>query len=120
MRAAEVIATSADTRTVPAVTPQMTVTAERGTDPRNTFLTLAEVMFCYGWGRTKGYELMRERLDGFPPAVAGRYQLDTLFAWEGRQLAAAGWDDAPTDPAPGASAVASPHSPRQAQARPAA
>lgn len=67
------------------------VTETFGADPRNKFLTRSEVMLRYGWGRTKGYEKLRERLDGFPPAIDGRYRLDTLLAWEERRLEALGW-----------------------------
>lgn len=55
-------------------------------DPRHVFLTPAEVMARYRWGRTKGYEVMRSRPDGFPRAVGGRYRLDSLLGWEDRQL----------------------------------
>jgi hypothetical protein len=44
-------------------------------------------MARYRWGRTKGYEVMRSRRDGFPPAVGGRYRLDSLLGWENHQLA---------------------------------
>ena len=59
-------------------------------DPRHVFLTAAEVMARYQWGRTKGYEVMRTRRDGFPGAISGRYRLDTLLHWEDQQ---AGRDD---------------------------
>jgi hypothetical protein len=55
-------------------------------DPRHVFLTPAEVMTRYPWGRTKGYEVMRTRRDGFPGAVGGRYWLDTLLRWEDERL----------------------------------
>lgn len=80
------------------VTPQMTVTAERGTDPRMTFLTASEVMARYRWARTKGYQMLKS--PGFPPALNGAYRLDTLLAWEDRQLAALGWTDTAVDEAP--------------------
>lgn len=54
-------------------------------DPRHVFLTPAEVMSRYRWGRTKGYEVMRTRRDGFPGAISGRYRLDMLLRWEDRQ-----------------------------------
>jgi predicted DNA-binding transcriptional regulator AlpA len=54
-------------------------------DPRHTFLTAQEVIARYGWGRTKGYQVLRRR--DFPKPVAGdRYRLDTLMAWEDSQL----------------------------------
>lgn len=56
------------------------------TDPRHTFLTAKEVIARYGWGRTKGYQMLRQR--GFPRSVGrDRYRLDALMAWEDRQLA---------------------------------
>ena len=55
------------------------------TDPRHTFLTAREVIARYGWGRTKGYEVLRRR--DFPrPVVGDRYRLDTLMAWEDSQV----------------------------------
>ena len=59
-------------------------------DPCHVFLTPAEVMARYRWGRTKGYEVMRTRRDGFPGAIGGRYRLDMLLRWEEQQ---AGPDD---------------------------
>ena len=54
-------------------------------DPRHTFLTAQEVIARYGWGRTKGYQVLRR--GDFPRPVAGdRYRLDTLMAWEDRQV----------------------------------
>jgi hypothetical protein len=61
---------------------------EQRTDPdtRNTFLSRADVIERYGWGRTKGYLVMSS--PGFPRAIAGdRYRLDTVTAWEDAQLA---------------------------------
>lgn len=62
--------------------------ADRGllsTDPRHMFLTAKEVIARYGWGRTKGYQMLRQR--GFPrPVGRDRYRLDALMAWEDRQL----------------------------------
>ena len=55
-------------------------------DPRHVFLTTAEVMARYQWGRTKGYEVMRTRRDGFPLGIGGRYRLDTLLRWEDEHL----------------------------------
>ncbi|MCU1614169.1 MAG: hypothetical protein JWO98_1709 [Frankiales bacterium] len=55
-------------------------------DPVHTFLSAKEVIARYGWGRTKGYQVL-SRPD-FPRAIAGRYRLDTLIAWEDAQLAA--------------------------------
>lgn len=98
------------------VTNTIKVTATRGADPRNTFLIPAEVMLRYGWGRTKGYETLRERRHGFPPAIAGRYRLDTLLAWEDQQLQAAGWDPDPTSPTPAAAPQPAPVLPAKRKA----
>ena len=55
------------------------------TEPCNVFLSAAEVIARYGWGRTKGYRVLRS--EGFPRAICGdRYRLDTLIAWENAQL----------------------------------
>jgi hypothetical protein len=59
-------------------------------DPRHVFLTPAEVITRYRWGRTKGYEVMLTRRDGLPGAISGRYRLDTLLRCEDQQ---AGPDD---------------------------
>lgn len=53
-------------------------------DPKNTFLTSTEVIRRYRWGRTKGYQMLRS--PGFPRSIGGAYRLDTLAAWEDRQL----------------------------------
>lgn len=64
-------------------------------DPASAFLTALEVIARYGWGRTKGYRMLRS--EGFPRPIGGdRYRLDTLIAWENAQLAAA----RPAKPAP--------------------
>ena len=55
-------------------------------DPRHVFLTAGEVMARYRWGRTKGYEVLRTRRDGFPAPLSGRYRLDTLLRWEDERL----------------------------------
>jgi predicted DNA-binding transcriptional regulator AlpA len=60
----------------------------RTVDPASAFLTALEVIDRYGWGRTKGYRMLRS--DSFPRPIGGdRYRLDTLIAWENAQLAAA-------------------------------
>lgn len=64
-------------------------------DPASAFLTAIEVIARYGWGRTKGYRMLRS--EGFPRPIGGdRYRLDTLIAWENAQLVAA----RPTKPVP--------------------
>jgi hypothetical protein len=47
-------------------------------DPRRLSLTPAAVMARYRWVRTKGYEVMRNRPNGVPEAIGGRYRLDSL------------------------------------------
>lgn len=60
----------------------------RPVDAASVFLTALEVIARYGWGRTKGYRMLRS--EGFPRPIGGdRYRLDTLVAWENAQLAAA-------------------------------
>lgn len=60
----------------------------RSADPASAFLTALEVIARYGWGRTKGYRMLRS--EGFPRPIGGdRYRLDTLVAWENAQLAVA-------------------------------
>lgn len=63
-------------------------TAQAAADvgPADAFLTAAQVIARYGWGRTKGYRVLRSA--GFPRPIAGdRYRLDTLIAWEDAQVA---------------------------------
>lgn len=55
------------------------------TPPEHIFLSKREVIERYGWGRTKGYQLMAS--PDFPRSIGGRYRLDKLIAWEERQLA---------------------------------
>lgn len=56
--------------------------------PASAFLTALEVIARYGWGRTKGYRMLRS--EEFPRPIGGdRYRLDTLIAWENAQLVAA-------------------------------
>lgn len=60
-------------------------------DPRHIFLDAREVMRRYGWGKTKGYENLKDR-DLVPPPVMihpDRWRLDQLLAWEDRRIAAA-------------------------------
>lgn len=60
-------------------------------DPRHVFLDAQEVMRRYGWGKTKGYQNLKDR-DLVPPPVMthpDRWRLDQLLAWEDRRIAAA-------------------------------
>lgn len=56
-------------------------------DPRHTFLTPREVFTRFRWGKTKGYEVLKQV--GFPLPIGGAYRLDLLMAWEDRVLTGA-------------------------------
>jgi hypothetical protein len=59
-------------------------------DPRHLFLDAREVMRRYGWGKTKGYQNLKDR-DLVPPPLMihpDRWRLDQLLAWEDRRIAA--------------------------------
>jgi len=95
------------------------VTAERGADPKNTFLTTPEVMKRYRWCRTRAYEYTGpRRREGFPPRIGGAFRLDTLIAWEQRRLAKQGWPEVQStgEPAIAVLANASPAFPAKRQA----
>jgi len=58
-------------------------------DPRHVFLDAKEVMRRYGWGKTKGYQNLKDR-DLVPPPVMthpDRWRLDQLLAWEDHRIA---------------------------------
>lgn len=58
-------------------------------DPRHVFLTATDVMRRYGWGKTKGYQNLKDR-DLVPAPVMvhpDRWRLDQLLAWEERRMA---------------------------------
>lgn len=60
-------------------------------DPRHVFLSAREVMARYGWGKTKGYQNLKDP-KVVPPAVMtnpNRWRLDQLLAWEERRMALA-------------------------------
>ena len=60
-------------------------------DPRHIFLHASDVMHRYGWGKTKGYQNLKDR-DLVPPPVMthpDRWRLDQLLAWEERRMAMA-------------------------------
>lgn len=62
-----------------------------GLDPRHVFLDARDVMARYGWGKTKGYQNLKDR-DLVPPPVMthpDRWRLDQLLAWEDRRIASA-------------------------------
>ncbi len=58
-------------------------------DPRHVFLIAREVIARYGWGKTKGYQNLKNR-DLIPPPVMthpDRWRLDHLLIWEDRHIA---------------------------------
>jgi hypothetical protein len=60
-------------------------------DPRDVFLDAKAVMRRYGWGKTRGYQHLRDR-DLIPPPVLrhpDRWRLDQLQRWEDRRIAEA-------------------------------
>jgi hypothetical protein len=62
-----------------------------GVDPRHVFLDARDVMARYGWGKTKGYQNLKDR-DLVPPPVMthpDRWRLDQLLAWEDRRIESA-------------------------------
>lgn len=60
-------------------------------DPRHVFLSAADVLQRYGWGKTRGYQNLKDRAQVPPPVVSRpkRWRLDQLMAWEDRKLAMA-------------------------------
>lgn len=60
-------------------------------DPRHVFLDAHDVMERYGWGKTRGYQNLKDRTLVPPPVLVHprRWRLDQLLAWEERRMAAA-------------------------------
>lgn len=60
-------------------------------DPRHTFLSAGEVMARYGWGKTKGYQNLKDRSLVPAPVMThpDRWRLDQLLAWEEKRMALA-------------------------------
>lgn len=60
-------------------------------DPRHTFLSASDVLRRYGWGKTRGYQNLKDREQVPPPVVVRpmRWRLDQLMAWEDRRMALA-------------------------------
>ncbi|QYJ04174.1 hypothetical protein KUV85_00395 [Nocardioides panacisoli] len=59
-----------------------------GVDPRHVFLHARDVMARYGWGKTKGYQNLKDR-DLIPPPVMthpDRWRLDHLLSWEDKRM----------------------------------
>ena len=60
-------------------------------DPRNVFLSASDVLARYGWGKTKGYQNLKDR-DLVPPPVMthpDRWRLDQLQESEEKRMALA-------------------------------
>ena len=57
-------------------------------DPRHTFLSAGEVMARYGWGKTKGYQNLKDRSLVPAPVMThpDRWRLDQLLAWEEKRM----------------------------------
>lgn len=71
----------------PAAVPTRNDSHPGSRPPADVFLTATEVIARYGWGRTKGYRVLRSA--GFPRPIGGdRYRLDALLRWENDQLSA--------------------------------
>lgn len=57
-------------------------------DPRHVFLDATDVMHRYGWGKTKGYQNLKDRELVPAPVMIhpDRWRLDQLLAWEERRM----------------------------------
>ena len=62
--------------------------ASNDTDPRHVFLDAHDVMARYGWGKTKGYQNLKDRSLVPAPVMThpDRWRLDQLLAWEEKQM----------------------------------
>lgn len=60
-------------------------------DPRHVFLDAGDVISRYGWGKTKGYQNLKDRELVPPPVMThpDRWRLDQLLTWEERRMAMA-------------------------------
>ena len=58
-------------------------------DPRNVFLSAGDVMARYGWGKTKGYQNLKDRTLIPTPVMThpDRWRLDQLLEWEEKRIA---------------------------------
>lgn len=65
--------------------------AANDADPRHVFLDAHDVMARYGWGKTKGYQNLKDRELVPPPVMThpDRWRLDQLLAWEEKRMALA-------------------------------
>ena len=57
-------------------------------DPRHVFLSASDVMARYGWGKTKGYQALKDRSLVPAPVMThpDRWRLDQLLAWEEKRM----------------------------------
>ncbi|WP_067435852.1 hypothetical protein [Nocardioides jensenii] len=58
-------------------------------DPRHVFLHASDVIRRYDWGKTKGYQNLKDRSLVPAPVMThpDRWRLDQLLAWEERRMA---------------------------------
>ena len=57
-------------------------------DPRHVFLDATEVIRRYGWGKTKGYQNLKDRTLVPAPVMThpDRWRLDQLLSWEEKRM----------------------------------
>ncbi len=60
-------------------------------DPRHVFLHASDVIHRYDWGKTKGYQNLKDRSLVPAPVMThpDRWRLDQLLAWEEKRMALA-------------------------------
>jgi hypothetical protein len=60
-------------------------------DPRHVFLHAGDVIRRYDWGKTKGYQNLKDRSLVPAPVMThpDRWRLDQLLAWEEKRMALA-------------------------------
>ena len=60
-------------------------------DPRHVFLHASDVIRRYDWGKTKGYQNLKDRSLVPPPVMThpDRWRLDQLLVWEEKRMALA-------------------------------
>lgn len=60
-------------------------------DPRHVFLHASDVIRRYDWGKTKGYQNLKDRSLVPAPVMThpNRWRLDQLLAWEEKRIALA-------------------------------
>ena len=63
----------------------------RTATPRHVFLDAHDVIARYGWGKTKGYQNLKDRSLVPAPVMThpDRWRLDQLMAWEEKRIALA-------------------------------